>query len=360
MADHATLPPDLAALLAAQRAWSASTAAELSYGYKDNLLLSHLGEESSPFARGSFSVLVLRVPTGSFDASFFAQADGTRYFSGQTIDHDVKIWTQTDLAYRLGDTLKFSLPITGYYSDQVFDVSDTEVERLVAKQKIKGGVVGPTVRWNLGARWWIEAQANGERKRFADGTSDARVGDGVLRLGWKPIERIETRLVASQRWWNFDRRAQYTSAGRALTGTRLKVTEREGQARIEIIWDEAAHWQTYTRVSRVDYRDNGSGYFNYREAKVAQELRWKNQRWLVRLEGLVRRFNFEVRTVGFGIDPPARIKDEYSAELHVERVVDKRWTLLAGYSWERSRSNDTFASYRVNEGLLGLRWSWEK
>ncbi len=360
METGAALPPELAALLAAQPTWSASTATELSYGYKDNLLLSYLGEERSAFARGSVSLLVLRVPTGSFDASFYIQADGTRYFSGQTVDHDARVWTQADFAYRLGDIVKFSVPTTGYYSDQVFDVSDTEVERLVTKQKVRGGIIGPTVRWNLGSRWWLEAQANGERKRFADGTSDARVGDVVLRLGWKPLDRFEARLIASERWWNFDRRAQYTSAGRALTGTHLKVTEREAQARIEITWDEAAHWQTYTRVSRVDFRDNGSGYFNSSEAKVAQELRWKSERWIVRLEGLARRVDFKVRTVGFGIDPPARIKDEYSAEVHVERMLDKHWTILAGYSWERSRSNDVFASYRVNEGLLGLRWSWEK
>ena len=354
------LPPELAAWLAAQPTWSASATADLSYGYKDNLLLSHLDGERSAFARGSVSLLILRVPTGSFDASSYVQADGTRYFSGRTVDYDAKVWTQTELAYRLGDTFKFSLPITGYYSDQVFDVSDTEIERLVAKLKVTGGMLSPAVRWNFGPRWWIEAQANGERKRYADETNDARVGDGVVRLSWKPTQRIEARVIGSQRWWNFERRTQYTAAGRALAGTHLKTFEREGQARIEITWDQAARWQTYTRLSRIDYRDNGTGYFNYREKKAAQELRWKNECWLVRVEGIARRIDFGVRTVGFGINPPPRIKDEYSAELRVERMLDQRWTLLAGYAWERSRSNDVFASYRVNEGLLGLRWSWEK
>jgi hypothetical protein len=61
-----------------------------------------------------------------------------------------------------------------------------------------------------------------------------------------------------------------------------------------------------------------------------------------------------------GINPPGRLKDEFVADLHIERQVAKRWTVFGGYSWERCRSNDEFASYSVNEGLLGVQWSWEK
>ena len=69
---------------------------------------------------------------------------------------------------------------------------------------------------------------------------------------------------------------------------------------------------------------------------------------------------FDVQTVGLGIAPPARIKDEYNLEGRVERKLTDRWTIFAALTWERSRSNDRVASYRVNEGLLGVRWSWEK
>jgi hypothetical protein len=73
-----------------------------------------------------------------------------------------------------------------------------------------------------------------------------------------------------------------------------------------------------------------------------------------------KRVEFDVQTVGFGLAPPPRIKDEFLGELRVERSLGRRWTVLAGATWERTRSNDTVASYVVNEGLLGLRWSWEK
>ena len=168
----AALPDELAALLAPLPKWSFSTTADVSFGYKDNLLLSTVDEERSAFARGSLSLMVLRAPTGASDVSFFVQADGTRYFSGRTVNHDAGVWTHADFSYRVGDAIKFSVPITGYYSDRVSDVSSTFAERLVARLKVTGGKIGPMVRVNVTPHGWIEAQANGERKRYDEDTFD--------------------------------------------------------------------------------------------------------------------------------------------------------------------------------------------
>jgi hypothetical protein len=140
----------------------------------------------------------------------------------------------------------------------------------------------------------------------------------------------------------------------------LKIAEREGEFRFDIAWDEAARWQTTTRASLLDYRDNGSGYFNFREQRVAQELEWDAEPWLVSIAGSASRIDYEAQKVGLGIDPPARLRDEYGGRFQVARKLNSRWTIYGGYTWERCRSNDPLASYTVNEGLLGMRWSWEK
>lgn len=351
---------EIAALLAAQPKWSVSASLDASYGYRDNLLLSHAGEERSAFARGVAELVLLRVPTGRFEYTFFAQGERTRFFEGETVEHEAKAWAQTEIGYRIGDTLRVGLPVTGYYSDQVFDVSETDVERYVAELTVLGGMVGPVVRWSFLPSWWFEAQATGERKRYDDGSNDGTVGEGAVRLGWIHGERFEAGVEGAQRWRNYDRRARYNTAGREIPGTELKISERELQVRFDVAWDQARRWQTTTRASLLHYRDNGSGYFNYREQRVQQELEWENEGWLVRIDGAASRIDFGVQTVGIGVAPPARLKDEFSAELRLERKLSRRWTLLAAYTWERSRSNDTIASYRVNEGLLGMRWSWEK
>jgi len=80
----------------------------------------------------------------------------------------------------------------------------------------------------------------------------------------------------------------------------------------------------------------------------------------VRLDGSARRLEFEVQTVGVGIYPPARIKEEFIAQLRIERKLSSHWTAFAEYGWERSRCNDPIASYLLRQELLGAKWSWEK
>ncbi len=356
----APISPEVAAMLAAQSRWSFSAEVETAAGYKDNLLLSASGKERSALVRGEIEFLLLRLPGGAIDYSLFAQTARTRFFSGQTVDHEAEAWVQSDLGYRFSDTLKLSLPITGYYYDQVFDVSDSEVERLVAELKVGGVILGPTLRWAFHPAVWMEAQAVGERKRYDDGVNDSEVGEGQLRLGWRPVKRVEARLSAGERWRGFDERVQYTPAGRPLPRTVLKIREREAEARLDIEWGAEKNWRTSTRVSGLRRRDNGSGYFGYDQKRISQDVVWESDPWLVRIEAAAERLEFSVQTVGISIEPPPRIKDEYFAKARIERRLSPRWTLLAEYNWERSRSNDPVSSYSLNEGLLGARWSWEK
>ena len=333
----------------------------MSFGYKDNLLLSFVEEERSPFARGGVEFVLVRVPQDRFDFSFFAEAEQTHFTSGRTVDDETKIWVRAEPAYRLGETLKFSLPVTGYYYDQVFDISDTDIERLVAELKVKGFLIGPMVRWDFDPSWWLEGQAVGQRKRYDDRAYDGDIGEGTLGLGWAYGGWFEARLSGARRWRDYKSRTQYSApAGRELPGTVLKVAEREGELRFDIAWDDAARWQTSTRAKLLDYRDNGSGYFNFRERRVAQELEWDAEPWRLSIAGSASRIDYELQTVGLGIDPPARLRDEYGGQFHVARKLNARWTIYGGYTWERCRSNDPVASYTVNEGLLGMRWSWEK
>src|SRR3954469_11919157 len=54
----ASLPANVAALLASQPQWSISTELETAYGFKDNLLLSSTDEERSAFVRGGVEMLL--------------------------------------------------------------------------------------------------------------------------------------------------------------------------------------------------------------------------------------------------------------------------------------------------------------
>jgi len=356
----AELPPDIVALLTGQSAWSTTVSAQGGAGYKDNLLLSRYQPEASGFVRGGAEAFLWHVPVGRTDYFAFVNAEETRYFSNAAVDHEAQAFLVAEWRYRIGDTFKLTVDAQGYYLDQIFDVSDTDAQRAVARLQVAGATLGPALHWACLPRAWVEARALGKRESYRDGLNNNRFSEGEARLGWRPGARLEVSLGLIGRRRDFDHREQYSVGGRPQSGTLLRIGEREEELKIGATWDRAAHWKTTTRTGRQHYTDNGAGYFNYRENKFIQELDWSAGDWLVHAEGSAKRLVYEVQTIGFGLSPPARIKESYGVEGRVERKINPRWTIYTEYSWERNRSNYVLTGYRVNEGLLGARWSWEK
>ncbi len=356
----ADLPPELAALLSDQTVWSSTATLQSAIGYKDNLLLSRYQPASSGFARAGAEIFLWRLPQGRADWVAFANAEGTRYFDRRAVQQEAQAFLHGEWRYRIGEVFNFSFEGQGYYLDQVFDVSDTDVQRTVAQLKVTGAALGPKLHWAPVTWGWVEARGTAKRETYRDGQNNSRYYEGEFRLGWRPGARFEASLAAIERRRDFDHREQYSEGGHQQPGTILQTTEQEVEGKINVTLDQAAQWKTVTHAGTVRYADNGSGYFSYREAKLAQELEWTAGDWLVQGEASAKRLVYNVQTVGLGIAPAARLKESYAAELRVERKLNARWTVYAEYTWERNRSNYVLAGYRMNECLLGLQWNWEK
>jgi hypothetical protein len=300
------------------------------------------------------------VPDGRIDYFSLVKAETTQFFRRKLVDHEGAASIVAEWRYRKDDVFSFALDANGLYFDQVLDVSDTDVQRVVVVSKRTVAMLAAKVRWSPRSWWWIEANNSPKNERYRDGFNNARVEEATVQLGWKPVDRFEVSAVGAQSNRRFSTREQYSAGGRPLTGTALRIAEREGEARFDFKLDAAGHWKATTRVGRADYQDNGSGYFNYRQKRLRQRLEWDSSPWTVRLEGSARRRDFAVQTIGVGISPPPLAREKFDAEIHVERKLSERWSIYVDYLWERSRSNERIASYRVNEGLLGAAWSWEK
>jgi hypothetical protein len=354
-------PLSLATLAAALPAWGGAASVETGFGYKDNLLLSHTGEEGSAFIRSGVDASAIHLRLGDrTDYSFGFAAGGTHYFSGGSVDHDAHASALARWRWHEGEVFKFTFDLQGYYQDQVFDVSDTELQRVVAQLKVAGAIAGPTVRWRFLPWLWLEGRAVGNRRSYQETEFNHTMDAGTVRLGWRPGSRFELSLAGTARTRHYDSHPQYSVSGRPLTGTLLKIFEREAELLAEVTWDRAEHWKTKTFVGRCDFRDNGSGYSNYREGRLEQDLDWAAGNWLVHAEGEAKHQLYAVQTVGVGFSPTPRVKDIFSAQLRVERKLTERWALFGEFNWDRNRCNDPIASYNMNEGLLGVRWNWEK
>lgn len=354
--------------LPAKRAWSTWGGISAGAGYRDNVLLSNAGEQRSGFVRGSVDATAWNMGHERVDYWAAVRAMGTRYFSAKyksgalekTANPDSQALLLSEVNFRPVEAFKFTLGGTAAYSHLTYDISDTpllpeetEVERMT-------GALSPKVRWSFLPSWWVEVQGGARRDAYPGGYNDRTTREGSFRLAWHRGRRLEVSVAGQEARRRYDERRAYNSRGDPLDDTLLHIVEREGELRLKATLDAAEHWQTVTRVSVSHYVDNGSGFLEYRERKVKQDLDWSSGAWTVEFEAAARRLEFVRQTVGIGVTPPPRIRDAFYLRLMVERKLTPRWSAYAEYTWDRNRFNDPLSTYSLNEGLLGLRWNWEK
>jgi len=356
-----------ALLVAARPTWTVSASASAAMGYNDNILLSSTAPVGKAFGRVGVDSLLWHVPQAKIDYSAFVNATYTRYSSrlvdaqGDVVDHNTEAFAGLEWRFKQPDWFSFTLDGNGYLLDEVFDLTNFSGRRDVANLDVRGVKVGPTVRWSP---WrWIYAEANAvtDWQRYAGGFNDATVHGGAARLGLKATDRIDVRGEVAEEHRAFRHRHPFDPDLRDSLPGLLAITQRTKEVRLTATLGHARHWTTTTRAGTQTYTDNALGDLDFHERHAAEEVEWSAGAWLVHAEGSARRKTYDHQTVGGGSNPPPQIKDEYEAQLRIERKLNAAWTVFTEYTWERSRSNDEeIASYRTNEGLLGIRWSWEK
>ncbi len=338
-------------------AWSSSVELTSMLGYKDNLLLSSYAPERSAFAGVAADLMWWRLPQGPVDYVVYLNADGRRYLAGREVNHEAFAALFGEWRRRLPDQGQFAFDVRGFFSDRVLDISDTAVQRVVAPIKIHGVNTGPVLRWDFGSRWWGEWSVLGAQTIYAGGGNNHAALEGRAKLGFRAGTHWSAVLSGERHERAYVRRTQFSVSGRELEGTRLRVLEDEAVLRIEYQRDD---FQASLRAGHLRFADNGSGYLGYQRDRLAQECEWKRGPWRFEFEAAVARKTYSVQTVGFGIVTPARREDETTARLRTERRLNPRWMVFAELSTERVRSNEALSAYQAKEGLLGLRWNWEK
>lgn len=341
------------------RSWEFTTQLRSAAGYKDNLLLSALRSESSAFAQAELEAFLWRLPDQRFEVLIFGNATFTRFVQSEDYPHESQAFVHAEGRWFARPTFEVTGTIEGYHMDQVFDVSSSDAERITARLNMRGATTTTSLRWRPRADTYAEIKPGLQRDRYDDHSDDnwqrfARIAVGHVLYGG----RIDLTAAFQLLRRDYDGRPRYTVAGRPLVGTDLDFDQREGELAAVVAWDSAKTWKSTTAVSAGNNRDNGSGYFDYDRRSLRQEISWSGKVWKCSLTGRLGRFDYGVQTVGIGINPPKRRKDEFLARLRVERSLGQRVTAYAEAHWEQSHSNDPLASYRSRALFSGLGWSF--
>lgn len=360
-ASNADLPPELQAELAALQAvaWHPSVDARASVGWRDNVLLSPFAPLARSFARGEMDAVVLRPMRDRWEFVSFLNGDVLRYFSPPPETAGEQQWSlHTEGRWQPAPVARFALKAAGYLRDMVIDLSETEARRVVAPTRVRGAYVGSAVRLMLPAGFRLEPSVQLKRSDYR-----AYAGDyDEVRSGGRIEWRRDEMLTLSGAWFenrrSYAQRTEFTAGGRALPGTQLRFRQREGELKARFAWSGRGDWFATATAGRLENRDGASGYFNYDQKRARLELSWHRAAWRVTLDAEAKRMDYLGQTVGAGIDPPARLADDFETTLRLERDLKAKWTVFAEQRWERSRSNELEFSYRANTVLAGVQRSF--
>lgn len=355
--EWAALPPELRAELEALKppAWQVGATVNLAAGWRDNPLLSAVAAEGRAFLRSQLETFLWQLPKGAWEGVAFLNGDVTRYLRPMPELAGEQAWFgHGELRWQPRPAVRATLSLQGYFQDQVFDLSATETERVVARLRVHGSVIGGEVRVAPASPVAFAALVQSHESRYRGYSEDfgeAKVGG---RLIWTPAPPVSLTVSLLSREREYDARPAYTLGGRPLAGTQLSLHQDEMEVKLQF---SRGRWTSATTVLGLENRDGGSGYFDYDERRGRWSLEWKKEPWRVALEASGVRYRYRVQTVGVGFDPPKRRRDDVEVTLRTERGLGPRWTLFAEAQAERSRSNEENASYTQTTIMAGLAFT---
>lgn len=338
--------------------WDRALTLRAAGGFKDNIGLSHLHPESSPFFRSTLEAAVLQLPTDSHQFSFIATGEDTRYVSARNVDHE-------DFALARGEYRRFwandwqaALAVEGFYLDQVLDLSATEANTNAFPVRGGGAGLRPSLRRDVTEQVWLNLELGVTRQFFSRPLDDYWELGPKLTLGRTYGNESEISAFYEFLHRAYDDERARDAAGNIVTNGVIRAAfQHEFGLVWKHFWDGARHWRSTTKAGFQHSEDNASGYFDYHRYQGLHQLRYLAAPWEASVEGRIMHYEFPVQTISAASARHRRRWDLVLAA-RVERQFGRHLRLLAEYEYQRSDSNLVVDEYAVNTLSGGVSWEF--
>ncbi len=342
------------------RLWNLDASLRTSVGYRANPTYSSLATNSqdAPFWAAGGDLLVFRLPTGGWQFSSFLSYDYLSYVrlgGARDTSREQQGMAMAQLSKQLGGDWKTGVSVCSIYQDQVVDTGIIQTNGSSISEILGENV---TARWFVRddfKPWWTECDLSGTRQWLA----------APLDGFWEPCLRLAAGrgygsggdLSLWYQWAHlgFDTREQVTADDYAEPGTHLGFQSHSTELQWQQMWDERKRWQTLTRAG-FDYNlDNGSGYFNYWQYHLSEQLKYQAKTWEVSASAAGRYCAFPVQPAS-ETDLSHHRKTVVSAEVCGRKKLGKSFTIFARFAYGCSLSNASYDNYATSTTTAGLEY----
>jgi hypothetical protein len=341
--------------------WNYDVMLRSSVGYRDNPTLgnsSSTNASSNPFWAAGGDLLVFRLPSNGWQFNAFATYNYLSYVSlgGASNASDEQTgMAMAQLSKELGGDWKTGVSLSSMYQDQVVDTTITQTNG-TSITEIRGENV--TGRWFLRddfKPWWAEFSLSTMRQWLAP-PLDGFWQPGVrLAAGRDYGHGSEVSLSYQWAYVDFDTREQVDANGDALAGTLLRFQTHSAELVWREAWDEKNHWQTVTKAGLDLNLDNGSGYYDYWQYHLTEQLKYHAGTWEISITPALNYYAFTVQEAS-ATDLSLRRKTTMAAGLYAGKKLGKSLKLFAGAAYERSLSNADYDAYETATVSTGVEY----
>jgi hypothetical protein len=332
--------------------WDYSIGLRGSFGYKDNVLLTHTNRQTSPLWDSGADIIFYRLPTSGWMFNSMASVEDTRYF-GNNLDRDEQSVVAAAQLTRLFDSHWSSVLGANYaYQNQVLDLTAIQ-----PGQSGAGRVVGNTLggRWSAKADFtanWAEAEVGGTRQLLEFPLDSFWQFGPKLSLGHRFEDRADVSLSYSWNDLRYDTRQEATRVGLPLTNSLLRMVTQGMELSWHQVWDRNTRWHTTLGLSLWSDQDNGSGFFNSLQYSAAPKLEYRGAAWKLTLSLRASYYTYPVQTIS-STSTALRDRTGLAAYAHIERELSKKVKVFFNYNLDASSSKVDIDDYRANTVSMG-------
>lgn len=330
------------------------TQVSTSMGYRDNILLSSITQESSLFFQTVLDTSLLRMSESGAFLMLYLLAEDTRYFNAPSVNYEQLISASAQYTTPVGDRDKIGLQTDYLYLHQIFDASETETDLRSILAEGHSITLRPHWEHTFGGGWTAQLEAEALRQTYKEELDDYSEGSGQMSLMYSYGNRSEASIDWQHSARTYDTREQYDRAGLPVANTELHFRQNLFVTRWRHNWDKKRHWQTTTRFSYLFNRDNGSGYFDYDRQLLRQQVRWTQNDWSINANVDFGQYLYSTQKIG----DDRRERSYTAVDMLVERQLGEHWRIQLAAEHEWNHSNDPLDTFRTWTASTGITYEF--
>jgi hypothetical protein len=330
--------------------WDVSARAEVGGGYRNNVLLTSIAPENSPFVSLAADISFIRLSETGSEFTMFLLIDDRQYFNVPSVNGERFASGTMQFARSLSAANKLGLELNVLYQNQVMDVSETETN--LTRLLVEGLGISLKPKWThtFGRGWETRVEAVGGQQLYAGDVDSYWEAGARVTLSRIYGHKSELSLGAQFFNWLYDDREQTDLEGNPIPGTSLAFWRPELLGQWRHNWDAQKRWTTTTKLGWLWNLDNGSGYWNYERLGLGQKVRWRQGGWEIAAGARLGWYWYRVQSVG----QEHRQRSFVTLDLRVERRLGKHWYLYASAESEWNWSNqplDEYSDWMAGAGM---------